>query len=470
MRDKNIIVAASITASLVLALSIAFAALATNLNISFGNVTQNALTWNVGFKGSSVTPIQEGTSNTGLSCGGATVTPSTVTIADSTLSKPNDKCTYALTIENTGDVSANLSAITMSQPTNMSCVIKDEATMECGNITIKLKTESGVDFTSGVTIEPKEEYELSLIIEYTGTELNSTETTISSSKVTFAYTQSAKRASSAKPDGIKKKQSAIACKRATTLHTEECVMGSTDYCKGAGYSETGSRGTSTITYGNYGTTGTLSAGDAFDCDVNNDGVYDSETERFYYVSRLNGDDTSNYAVLAYYTNVKNGEPYYSSSCFGYHADGWCKNYIGPVSLLEHLPTTSQWSNVSLTNQKRQIYNELGTTTTATQQLPIFEYTDRAARLLTVQEVNKACNITIGNDVPQEFRSCEYLLEHGYWANGGTGCTSVLENAYSGNDTYVWALYTAQTKADKYYASNNFGAKPAIEVPISRIEY
>ena len=73
----------------------------------------------------------------------------------------------------------------------------------------------------------------------------------------------------------------IICKRATVLHTEECTQ--TDgsmFCSGAGYTANGSKGTSTITYGNLGTSGTLSSGDAFDCDVNGDGTYDPSTERF----------------------------------------------------------------------------------------------------------------------------------------------------------------------------------------------
>ena len=70
----------------------------------------------------------------------------------------------------------------------------------------------------------------------------------------------------------------VICKRATVLHTEECKKTSTTYdCSGAGYTTSGSKGTSTITYGNLGTNGTLSSGDAFDCDVNGDGEYDSET-------------------------------------------------------------------------------------------------------------------------------------------------------------------------------------------------
>ena len=50
----------------------------------------------------------------------------------------------------------------------------------------------------------------------------------------------------------------VICKRATTLHTEECTQtDGTYYCSGAGYTTSGSKGTSTITYGNLETSGTL---------------------------------------------------------------------------------------------------------------------------------------------------------------------------------------------------------------------
>ena len=67
------------------------------------------------------------------------------------------------------------------------------------------------------------------------------------------------------------------CKRATSLHTEECLG---VYCSGMGYKLDGSKGTTTITYGSLELSGTLTTGDTFDCNVNGDGVYNSETEIF----------------------------------------------------------------------------------------------------------------------------------------------------------------------------------------------
>ena len=76
------------------------------------------------------------------------------------------------------------------------------------------------------------------------------------------------------------------CKRATTLHTEICSNDdSSYYCQVDGYTLN-----DTITYGNFGTKGVLTSGDAFDCDVNGDGVYDSATEKCDYVAVI--DNTS----------------------------------------------------------------------------------------------------------------------------------------------------------------------------------
>lgn len=166
------------------------------------------------------------------------------------------------------------------------------------------------------------------------------------------------------------------CQRATTLHSEKCTSSSTSgYCKAGG---------SSITYGQIGSNGTLKAGDAFDCDVNNDGVYDAATERFYYVTDLK----TSVAILIYYNNS-----YQDGACkncsLPYHGGG--DNYHGPATAYNYLPTSSQWPKVSLYTTSKQIYNESGGTTVSngrvTKTLPKYTYT-RPTRLLTEQEFKK----------------------------------------------------------------------------------
>ncbi len=85
---------------------VAYAALQQALTITTNKITQQSLTWNVGFLTGSVSGTPGGTSTGTVTCGTATVTASAVTVADTTLSKPEDSCTYALTIKNTGDIAA----------------------------------------------------------------------------------------------------------------------------------------------------------------------------------------------------------------------------------------------------------------------------------------------------------------------------------------------------------------------------
>lgn len=166
------------------------------------------------------------------------------------------------------------------------------------------------------------------------------------------------------------------CQRATTLHSEKCTSSSTSgYCKAGG---------SSITYGQIGTSGTLKAGDAFDCDVNNDGVYNASTERFYYVTDLN----TSVAILIYYNNTyTNGTSTNTSA--PYYTGG--NNYSGPATAYNYLPTSSQWPKVSLYTTSKQIYNQSGGTTVSngsvTKTLPKYTYT-RPTRLLTYQEFQK----------------------------------------------------------------------------------
>ena len=92
------------------------------------------------------------------------------------------------------------------------------------------------------------------------------------------------------------------CVRATELHTETCAWtDGNDYCAADGYTTTGSKGTTIITYGSLGTSGTLAAGDAFDCDINGNNIVDAN-ERFYYVSTMDNGiiQDTNTAVLMYY--------------------------------------------------------------------------------------------------------------------------------------------------------------------------
>ena len=260
----------------------------------------------------------------------------------------------------------------------------------------------------------------------------------------------------------------IVCKRATKLHTEECTQTDTTYyCSGAGYTENGSKGTTTITYGNLGTKGKLVSGDAFDCDVNGDGEYNPDTERFYYVTDM--DDST--AVLIYYNNVEKGKPSNSKSV---SYDASKENWHGPRTAIEQLPSTSEWRNVSLTSSVKNIVTENGTKTTTGGTLPdSFSYAGKAARLLTIQEVRKAIGIKVPTWQDGELDNYNYLFENTKYSNGSNTTWSWwLENPRSGYSDVAWNVYGYHRYVDHAAVSSavGYGVRPAIEVLKSNIEY
>lgn len=259
------------------------------------------------------------------------------------------------------------------------------------------------------------------------------------------------------------------CQRATTLHTEECLGA---YCSGMGYKVGGSKGTSTITYGSLGTPATLSSGDAFDCDVNGDGVYDSETERFYYVIDL--ENNTNIAVLIYYSNVSEGNP---SKDKYYPYDSSSQNWFGPRSAIQQLPNTSQWSNVRLYNTERKLVNEYNTTSSKDGHTypEIFSYNNYSARFLTIQEVKKLVDFYIPTWKNGELDSHLYLSENtnfskkdnskfdGFW----------LETPRNTMSNHGWMLYATARRVHSVEVQRTdtlIGVRPVIEVSKSEISY
>ena len=261
------------------------------------------------------------------------------------------------------------------------------------------------------------------------------------------------------PSGTEVETHNIVCKKAKTLHTAKCNRTNGDGC----YTAVGSW--NTITYGTI-PNGAPKRGNAYDCDVNDDDVYDPVTERFYYVTS-DGDEST----LIYYTNM-NGQTTYRH-CF-YRA-----NYLGPDESYEVLPDTSTWSNPGLiTSQTRNIVNELGTNTTKNGYYTIqeFTYTDRAARFLTLQEVQEGCpSIFNFEDFSNhELDNCNYFLENiGWYENDGGNWKYGywLETPLSSDDRTVWIVYGYQRTVARLEVefAGYVGVRPAITVLTSDIE-
>ena len=253
------------------------------------------------------------------------------------------------------------------------------------------------------------------------------------------------------------------CKRAETLHTETCSQTSTSaFCSGDGYTASGTKGTTTITYGNLGTSG-LTTGDAFDCDVNGDGTYDSEKERFYYVTDL--EENSDYAVLVYYNNVSGGEPN-NMTTYGYNKTTSSSEYYGPQTAIAQLPTTSQWNNVSLTNIARDIKDETGTV-----RVEGFSYEGYAARLLTYEEVNRGCydgttKITSSGGISNK---CRFLMENTKYSSSSLKTLGGwLESPHSDYANLAWSVSGDKRYVFRFAVGRAYGVRPVIEVLKSNI--
>ncbi|MGM9834312.1 MAG: hypothetical protein ACI31M_00845 [Bacilli bacterium] len=281
----------------------------------------------------------------------------------------------------------------------------------------------------------------------------------------------------------------LLCHRATTLHTEICNQSSTShYCSASGSIGKGN----TITYGNTTiTSGEYHTGDAFTCDVNSDGIYDEEKERFYYVSDYFNPNTQEFdpqtATLIYYSNTMNDTP--SLNTISYYGSN---NYQGPISAATYLPKVSQWKNTRLIQAARQI---LAVPTTdnpllsykytmnngTKNDLVVFDYSLYAARLLTAQEIIKGCGIMVGKEgeemngqLENQTPSCRFLLENTKYASNSSANGYWLENpryAYDFSIYYVNGVERLGYDRNiiSHWASNNsLGVRPAIDVAKSEL--
>lgn len=280
-----------------------------------------------------------------------------------------------------------------------------------------------------------------------------------------------------KPSKIEKGE--LVCKRAKKLHTATCtawiqpdnytastvpIEGCRRYENGEPLYEFGE----TITYGNLGTPGEYNIGDAFDCDVNNDGVFDDETERFYLLRKFEKGYTSTLSLI-YYSNVSNGEPN-NTQTYLYNENKSDTEYLGPQTALKQLPSSSQWTNrwldfltyERLTNQFKRDTDK------------IINYGDKKARLLKMEDIDECLN---NSKVVK--KNCAFLLENTTYSNINLDIATGywMENVYySVRDDYsfAYALTAGGSGEDiSYQLVNNtylkFGVRPVIEIFESHIE-
>ncbi|MBR4693334.1 MAG: hypothetical protein IKQ06_04690 [Bacilli bacterium] len=157
IRKKKIVITSLVVAIvMLLSISIAYAALSTTLTITMNQITQNAMTWDIGFQTGTVTGVVTTTNNL-ASCGTATATSTTISGISTTLSDVGDRCAYTFTVKNNGTIGGKIASISVTQPSGQSCSVNG-STMVCGDITYKLHYDSATSTSLvavGNTIAPK---------------------------------------------------------------------------------------------------------------------------------------------------------------------------------------------------------------------------------------------------------------------------------------------------------------------------
>ena len=214
------------------------------------------------------------------------------------------------------------------------------------------------------------------------------------------------------------KWSDILCIKATTLTSETC-QNSSNGCKLTGYS-VGDK----IEYGSISTTDTLNAGDALLCDVDGTGY----NQRFYYL-RTNDDRL----VLISNNNFEGASGQSNANNFVYD------------QAESKLPTTTQWNKLTYTFEN-----------------------DKAARLLTLEDLKVAANrddittnVALGN--------IDFIFENTTYANSsGRSTLWVKEEDGKRYRVHKNTVNVVELKDSEANTSKN-SVRPVIEVPINLID-
>lgn len=222
-------------------------------------------------------------------------------------------------------------------------------------------------------------------------------------------------------------QTVYVCKIATSRHSEQCAQSGSNGCKGASW------GTNTIEYGYLiSDSSPVSAGAAYDCDVNYDGTYDEETERFYYFGTENGN-----AKLIYYKNMAN-----NASVAYNDAIALLPNYELDVNN----PTVPVWDNPNLVTYTSG------------------DYAGKAARFMTYPEISNGLYTGGNNHITPSDSESTYLFEQSNFATANATDGIWLEK----QPNFDNRIQTRSRQLTHGSTSAN-AARPTIEVPTGYME-
>ena len=220
----------------------------------------------------------------------------------------------------------------------------------------------------------------------------------------------------------------IVCKKAVTgtLHSETCLSGGSCASAGGGYSEN-----DTIYYGTIPGAKSPVVGDAYDCDVNDDGTWDPQTERFYYVRSYGTTYPYENSVLVHYTSFDELGQMDSSSL---------RNDYSYEEASTYLPTSLNWKNAALINMNGNV-----------------------TRFISREDINAACGSETGGN---KFENCRFYLENSRYQSQSLGKAGIWLQK-EGNNYY--RINTEQLTTTVTDADNENAARPTIQIPSNRIE-
>ena len=223
---------------------------------------------------------------------------------------------------------------------------------------------------------------------------------------------------------------------------------------------------------------TLVVGAAFDCDVNGDGEFNSDSERFYYLSPENGTSSDNIVLIYYsntYTDAGNSITTPNNNlkiAYDEEASSSTTNQVSPKKAKEFLPTSSElsWKNSSLIkpgtgdNQEVDIKDENGDA-----KVQNFSYNGYSARFPRLSELKFALEKNTIVD-PAKYN---FFFE-GTVVSGQTDCTEGywIEDVSSDDKSKAWVFDAKNKKITTVLGNTNdkYGVRPVIVVNKENVYY
>ena len=157
----------------------------------------------------------------------------------------------------------------------------------------------------------------------------------------------------------------------------------------------------------------------------------------------------------------------------------------PTNALSNLPEKTDWINTVLVHDLIQVKTESGASTVTSQNvtynLPEIDYSNYAARMISIDDVNTACNVTVAtNSANGLLDGCTFLLENTTFASPSSATSLYptphisaywVANAASGTSNKVYRVHGSNRTVGNVEANNSTGAgmRPVIEVPMNRMD-